>query len=1502
MSDNAAHPPTEAAHAAASHAVAETAGPLGNINYDSLDTLLASHQSPPPPGVEEITQEQSGEQALESHEILELQAFSERKEWIVEKIKLLESMPPIELFAGLDAVRSSAPVTSGLPTREELQKWLVEHDKIEKETEAFDSGELKKLKTFTKAASKRNLSPQDTDIIELTLTTIYEFDKLLHLLRDRSEHLDLLGIRLTWEEQRCAAWVDLRQLMLDIHNFLAQRATWSPSAYDGLPQTEAPPPVPSVPSRRGSVASMASEHSTSSSSGFSRSARFKLADALSREAAQFAGRISALRHGKAIPDELLDEQDKVEQQGMYDLDNVGKFIMNVVSQWRRSDELYVETIKDQTSAQSLIDDVETALLGHPSSRQDSAFSARASAIIKRLAARETLPRHIDFPSPIPPLFPHQTGANESIVQILLEKSVLEYHAACEAVKAAERSIASADDLSESYDTALTRMLNGVESSNGDGTPPDLTSQSCLRETKHAAFLALLPSCCKNWTGPTGSSIQRLEDIRAESERTRKDLSERVGLLRDVRKIWVSAGDVFSGLGTIRGDIGDVIEQQKWSSNEPLPLINRQALVMAEIRDETHNLEARLEDAEGRYDALAEGFLDRSELTSDATKVQNACQTSMDSLARRSSTASPGLRRRFSSSLDLTLDALQDLPPLGPPIDLTQLDHIVRSDCNSFALRLAAGVSSLQQKMVNLDVVQDARAVDAKLSSVMEAVTHAIEGLETLRTSVSGLPDTFDVIPSLAQTADEETPRFDTRRSEISRSMSPIRQLLQRMDAACDKCPSSRHLLSSRSQALDEVETKFKAWSDDAKALLSDIRQREERLRTAQKEWLERKRLEAEAAERLRREQAEAEARLQAERERAEKERAEMERAEKERIEKERVEREREEQERAERERVERERADRERLERERAEKKRAEKEAREREEAEAAERARREQAEAEERARRERAEAEERERAEREAAQERSRREAEAASVVAFPTSADDDSASDVSDVFGTQGLSEDLAEMQSLIAGLRQRLRSLGINAAASHLPAQLPDHLQSLQSELEASHQLLPRILSLARFGKLVQDCDNALSDLLEHIDSYPAPPSGPLSATTARSMAFDRINGRKSRPASTMSSGRNSRASVDSSQRPTLQKKTSQYSTLSAGPSSRGRGRPSAPAHPSTSSRRVTSHNAEPNQNRSSSRLSVVSSNRSVSGPGPSSSRLFSSTFSSRQRTTSLSSNAGPGPVPSTPSRRSMDPLRPPRHPAASRARRTASPAPSEASVTTRSIGSTSRSTAPSHPTWGRPPKLSFPSSGLLRSPPKIKPPPPKRKPYVANPKSKLDVAVGDVVNKLAVDIRIELCFCRILRSHTVMVRVGGGWMELSKFIQTHFADMFRLLPEPTPQIGSREEKWITSATLLEAPELITTPPRAPKTPEPRGSGGAFPSFVLSTPSGKSPHSIRTHSSPGSPLTALQFLRRVDGEDSFLRPSTPTKGSLLRNQGRASLPLSQAKTPVRNPVWKP
>ena len=108
-------------------------------------------------------------ETLESHQVIELQEFSERKAWIEEKIKVslhrsslpslsshcisqfLEQLPPIQVFfVAIDVVRTSAGPVHGLPSRQQLQDWLAEHDRIEKETEIFDSGELKKLRQFTK--------------------------------------------------------------------------------------------------------------------------------------------------------------------------------------------------------------------------------------------------------------------------------------------------------------------------------------------------------------------------------------------------------------------------------------------------------------------------------------------------------------------------------------------------------------------------------------------------------------------------------------------------------------------------------------------------------------------------------------------------------------------------------------------------------------------------------------------------------------------------------------------------------------------------------------------------------------------------------------------------------------------------------------------------------------------------------------------------------------------------------------------------------------------------------------------------------------------------------------------------------------------------------------------------------------------------------------------------------------------------------------------------------
>lgn len=121
--------------------------------------------------------------------------------------------------------------------------------------------------------------------------------------------------------------------------------------YENL-ESEDPSPGEYTPKRRGSIVSMTSESSRASMPGYSRGARYKLAEALSQEAAQFASRTSSLRHtkialaGKAldklidtsrkpVPDELLDEQDKLENEGITEMEDIGKFVMQMVMQWKK---------------------------------------------------------------------------------------------------------------------------------------------------------------------------------------------------------------------------------------------------------------------------------------------------------------------------------------------------------------------------------------------------------------------------------------------------------------------------------------------------------------------------------------------------------------------------------------------------------------------------------------------------------------------------------------------------------------------------------------------------------------------------------------------------------------------------------------------------------------------------------------------------------------------------------------------------------------------------------------------------------------------------------------------------------------------------------------------------------------------------------------------------------------------------------------------------------------
>jgi len=214
------------------------------------------------------------------------------------------------------------------------------------------------------AATQRNLSPADTDLIEVTLTTLLALDRLIHLLRARSDTLEFTGLRLTWEEKRIAAWKERDAIREELQKFVKEQARWSVSTYDKIEMnhSDASLPLP-VSASRGSLSSslngqppspspLASDSTprrNSNVTGVSRGARYKFAEDLTREAGRFTTRYSAVKRNhitatgkaldkmiekKTLPDEVLDEQDRLEND-IRPMDSLTKFAMDMVTQWKK---------------------------------------------------------------------------------------------------------------------------------------------------------------------------------------------------------------------------------------------------------------------------------------------------------------------------------------------------------------------------------------------------------------------------------------------------------------------------------------------------------------------------------------------------------------------------------------------------------------------------------------------------------------------------------------------------------------------------------------------------------------------------------------------------------------------------------------------------------------------------------------------------------------------------------------------------------------------------------------------------------------------------------------------------------------------------------------------------------------------------------------------------------------------------------------------------------------
>jgi len=137
--------------------------------------------------------------------------------------------------------------------------------------------------------------------------------------------------------------------MKDLGVCLKNCAQWSPSIYESVVrEATSSSGAGDTPVRRVLIASAAPTSSNTTVANMSRAARFKLAEVLSKDAETLSTRISSLRHGKIssagkaldklivesrkpVPDVILDEQDRLENKGISEMENLDLFVMNVAT-------------------------------------------------------------------------------------------------------------------------------------------------------------------------------------------------------------------------------------------------------------------------------------------------------------------------------------------------------------------------------------------------------------------------------------------------------------------------------------------------------------------------------------------------------------------------------------------------------------------------------------------------------------------------------------------------------------------------------------------------------------------------------------------------------------------------------------------------------------------------------------------------------------------------------------------------------------------------------------------------------------------------------------------------------------------------------------------------------------------------------------------------------------------------------------------------------------------
>ncbi|KAI9475995.1 MAG: hypothetical protein EXX96DRAFT_506832 [Benjaminiella poitrasii] len=107
-----------------------------------------------------------------------------------------------------------------------------EHERLKQEIDRFDSDDMDRLRAHvkmltTQSLDTKDLTPADTSTIEITLTTLNKLSLLTKLVEQRSHRIQLLLLRVKWEDLfgNAVQWIASTDKALDA--FLRGKARWS---------------------------------------------------------------------------------------------------------------------------------------------------------------------------------------------------------------------------------------------------------------------------------------------------------------------------------------------------------------------------------------------------------------------------------------------------------------------------------------------------------------------------------------------------------------------------------------------------------------------------------------------------------------------------------------------------------------------------------------------------------------------------------------------------------------------------------------------------------------------------------------------------------------------------------------------------------------------------------------------------------------------------------------------------------------------------------------------------------------------------------------------------------------------------------------------------------------------------------------------------------------------------------------------------------------------------